>query len=590
MALAPPLNETNEQSQVVSVASPPSIKRRTNPPPPSWKPGGGTAYHTVNPIDDDDLTFDATSLDFSHEIGTILKCWNTVLGVSAVLDFLAATVDSHLRRYLEFETEHFDPWLRRNAWELGMLFSFLWFLDAFVTAIQTRNRLLRQAEKARLLRETGWETIVENAQRDAWIGYAQSIALQLLLLPVGFYTWVWSPGESAAETEAFVGSSLLHTLFHTGMVSLSEVLRINFVRSMKRGALRLLGHQLRHPVKLVRTVTKITRWLRWVRIVGPVVGTSNKLLGNTMDLLKKIKQRRDAARAAQIRKILWSEMSQEEAMNYAATLIQKVYRAKRSRREFRALQLFRGDQERLAAIKLQRNLRAASMKAKLRLKQKKQELLRLHEKAKMAHANMSDKEKIRMYKLQADLAKEAEHFINRNLLRPSTTFSVAWRMIFVIAVVLELSALVLRVHNPKFGKESLFPTLYSDLKECQVHERGHWQKILSVFAKKDPKPSPWYCEDDMVALQFFGIALWRLVVDTTMLLVDFIFFFDVFVSFFTGELDPQTGVLTPKPFFVRWIAPGVVLQMCVNPHMDTIAEVLASSLSVSALRCVHCAS
>lgn len=56
----------------------------------------------------------------------------------------------------------------------------------------------------------------------------------------------------------------------------------------------------------------ITRWVRWVRIIGPVVGTSNKLLGNTLDLLKKMKQHHDARRAARIRQIIWREMTDEE--------------------------------------------------------------------------------------------------------------------------------------------------------------------------------------------------------------------------------------------------------------------------------------
>jgi hypothetical protein len=47
---------------------------------------------------------------------------------------------------------------------------------------------------------------------------------------------------------------------------------------------------------------------------------------------------------------------------------------------------------------------------------------------------------------------------------------------------------------------------------------------------------------------------------------------DVFVTFFTGELDTETGVLIPKPFFTRWVFPGIALQLVLNPQMMVIRQ------------------
>jgi len=47
------------------------------------------------------------------------------------------------------------------------------------------------------------------------------------------------------------------------------------------------------------------------------------------------------------------------------------------------------------------------------------------------------------------------------------------------------------------------------------------------------------------------------------------------VVFFTGEYNPNTGVLEPKAFFPRWILPGLALQLLVNPKMESVSEVVA---------------
>jgi hypothetical protein len=36
---------------------------------------------------------------------------------------------------------------------------------------------------------------------------------------------------------------------------------------------------------------------------------------------------------------------------------------------------------------------------------------------------------------------------------------------------------------------------------------------------------------------------------------------DVFVKFFTGDVDPWTGSLQPRPFVKRWFFPGLIFQL-----------------------------
>lgn len=149
-------------------------------------------------------------------------------------------------------------------------------------------------------------------------------------------------------------------------------------------------------------------------------------------------------------------------------------------------------------------------------------------------------------------------------------------------MILELTTLILRINYPGLNKEALLPVPFSELKECRQAEANRFEKWLAALRGYQEVPQARYCEDDMVALQAFGIGLMKLLFEGVILMVNFVFFFDVPVSFFTGQFNPDNGILEPKPFFPRWIVPGVLLQMIVNPQMDTVAEIIATIVSVSA--------
>lgn len=112
---------------------------------------------------------------------------------------------------------------------------------------------------------------------------------------------------------------------------------------------------------------------------------------------------------------------------------------------------------------------------------------------------------------------------------------------------------------------ALIPAPVSEWPECQPPKstKKLWQK-----RDQDP-PSTWYCQYDGVH------KVYRRVVDffwnEFVVLVGVAYFWDVFVTFFTGEFHPKNGVLIPKAFFQRWITPGLVIQLLVNPYMKTVS-------------------
>lgn len=570
---------------------------------------------------------DFSLIDFSLPTAWSVRVWNTVLGAAACLDFVAATVDSHWRMsWMTWETERFDPWLRQHAVTFGMLFSGLWFLDAFVTARTWRRRRLQEAEEARLLQSPGWEKLNRHVQVRAWMDFSKAILLQLILLPVGFYTHIWwgryqddwsHPTQAHTShyhhhhqhykhnrtsthydddgadhifiSEHVQNVSVLMTVLNFFLAASIHRLQINVVAQGKRGLVRLVKRILRHPVRAARRIQRITQWLRWIKIAGPLLGTSNKLLGNTLNFLQRARQRAAAQKALQLRKRLWARMTPDELRHYAATLIQKTFRAARQRQAYRALQLLQGDRERLAAMKLQHVFRSRLVRVRTRIARKMAELERLQAKYRRRQgkdekdkSSMTEQERQRMYKLKAELTQKAQSYLNEKLLlRPNTTFAVVWRGLFVTCVILELGVLVAKTlwhkgkgrhgHN-ELTVQSVLPKLWYDLPECQPHEPGFWQRILHRLGRPLPHhPVAWYCTERAMACQRVGVKLVEWGIRSTIFVVQSIYFLDVFVNFFTGRFHPQTGVLEPVPAFPRWIAPGMVLQLLLNPRMDVVA-------------------
>ena len=65
-----------------------------------------------------------------------------------------------------------------------------------------------------------------------------------------------------------------------------------------------------------------------------------------------------------------------------------------------------------------------------------------------------------------------------------------------------------------------------------------------------------------------------------MTVVSIVCFLDVFVTFFTGEIDPTSRELVPKPFFRRWILPGLLMQLLVNPAIGSLSKGVFAVLKV----------
>ena len=106
--------------------------------------------------------------------------------------------------------------------------------------------------------------------------------------------------------------------------------------------------------------------------------------------------------------------------------------------------------------------------------------------------------------------------------------------------------------------------------------------------RRHRQPLPWYCDEPYSAFHHMYRNIADFVLKEFMLIVGIVCYLDVFITFFTGELDPNDGTLIPKPFFERWILPGLLLQMLVNPIMGSTAsaawDALTSATSIGPVR------
>jgi len=607
-------------------------------------------------VDDVD-EFDLTNADFDliqgHKTNRFYQFLQILLAISAFLDFSAAI--SH--RFLLDEDdrneaddtvwENIIEWLHgsrvfskitevleTHGTTLGFVFSSLWFIDSFFTANRQRQMALLRRDRQQIMEKArlGERPSDDNGFREWWEGaqgvYYTSILVQLLLLPVGFYIFCFKRlqqirGYAVDEEEEFefvyhtddddpdfyesygvhanlcLGFALVKHAFIILLKIMHRTLRQQVRHKGRRLVKTIIIRAIRNPFRFRRRLGRSLRVLRWVKYLAPLFGTSNKLRENVSTLVKRYQQRHEAFVARRIREHLRNEMSEEELLEYCARLIQKTFRAHQCRKKLAALRLLQGSREEFAARRLQKRLVTCLKRGRRRLQLKELELRKLAEKQQLIRKKkeeLSELERFRMYTLQEDLNRETNRFLNEKLLiRPNTTFAVTWRLMFVVAVVFEITQLAL---NPILAKytsatgeplrvvtylEQTFVPLPIDMRpECDVHKQKHRVNPLKfvsrvVLGRKQqsamPATLPWYCESTLYSSwQQYLSGFVKLSIDYFLDILGVICFLDVFITFFVGEYDNDSGCLGPKPFVKRWILPGILLQLLVNPRMEEILD------------------
>lgn len=361
----------------------------------------------------------------------------------------------------------------------------------------------------------------------------------------------------------------------------------------KRSVLKITKIAIRNPRKFKRRLERVLTYLRWIKYLAPIVGAFNKLKGNASDLHKKIKQNREARTVKKIKKILWQNLSEDELSKQAAIRLQSAFRAWQAREKVKALKLFSLDAKFLAIVKIQCLFRAKAVKVRLKIENKRKQLKDLEMRYNDVTCNLKIHEKTERIKLQQELRSYEKRLKQRKLLlRPDTIFAVTWRTLFVFTILLDILQIFMKeklgISKGKLSLEDMLKTALLPPPQCAMKEehkdiRQAFRKLGIILSKIIPvrrvipgdpftglpdvcKPLSFFEEKRIIFIQYF-IYYFVHVVST-------ICFLDVFVSFFTGELNDNNGLLEPKPMFKRWIAPGMLLQLLVNPRMKNVDAIL----------------
>jgi hypothetical protein len=573
------------------------------------------------------LLFDLFELDENR----FVRWWNSLVTAVAFLDFSVAIIQTfpsicidqpHALKYISSSLLEFKQ-------QIELLFSVLWFLDAFVAAHQVRIQNRRTKDKSRLLPKRTPEPEEAGHNYYKWrnseVVYFTSVTIHLLLIPVGFYMYVLdlfygakiqayfllflrqqqnnqltkvkSSNDPFAHYTLFyvilsrvqsLGAALLHGRIQTS----AKAFRLSVLRE-------LIRRFLARPSRFYRRTRRFVRFVQWAHYGGPIVNKVKDFKLSVENLRIQYREERDARRAREVRERSRKDRNEKEICESAARVIQHAFRSHHVRIKTNALRALTGQREYFAARRLQRQFRASLKRARHRIKNNIDEFVLLQKEERMRRKQGDQLElskRKRMYELQAELTQRFQTLVNKELLlMPNTQFAVSWKILMLLVVSCDVMGLIIRPLMHRYGYILLEMTLPSALDKwasalripprrvCRLsqgslsasqcsHDKSKKQKLFVLIegatwmpkrSCHDPEVLPWYCGRRFLGAMIMSIS--EFLIRDFVSVLGIIRCLDIFVTFFTGELDQRTGLLQPKPFLKRWIIPGLLLQSLVNP-------------------------
>jgi hypothetical protein len=185
---------------------------------------------------------------------------------------------------------------------------------------------------------------------------------------------------------------------------------------------------------------------------------------------------------------------------------------------------------------------------------------------------------------------------SHHLISPRSRFSVVWRIMVTNCLLLELFRLSVSWHLSETFKISLTQIISRLLVDCKednaeefiskhfafITDRVHdiHRRLFEAIPLFLPPP------DDLIRMICVpSTASSKLLLQLGAMLEDFVdivSFVDIFIWFFTGDLDVHTGVIIPKPFFTRCILPGTLVQVLDHPTLpETLPTLISQAMNAA---------
>lgn len=146
-------------------------------------------------------------------------------------------------------------------------------------------------------------------------------------------------------------------------------------------------------------------------------------------------------------------------------------------------------------------------------------------------------------------------------------------MLFLSVIILEILQVVLRS-----GSSEALTTEEVVAKLALKDDCIAPLKPPGLFKKKPPLPA--HCgEPHSKSSGTNWVALIAQVLSTFAFIIATL---DVPIFFCTGAINEANGLLEARPFFERWVLPGVLIQLIVNPGLEPLSKFVSDMVSGTA--------
>jgi len=360
--------------------------------------------------------------------------------------------------------------------------------------------------------------------------------------------------------------------------SLFDVMAFRFYKNSTIFATSKVRSQIRKelhgavmsPFKFHGRLRKLLMIPKWAKFLAPLIGTCNKLRGHILDMIRK-KHQHVKSKAAQKR---WREvmlaLSKQSKLERAVLQLQKSFREKRQHTAKRRYELLSSNRCSRMSKRIRRTLLEEHAQARSKL-EKIEEIN--HQRQVRRQVSQDERTNISKHK---QLTRKKN---KRLLLSPKTSFAVVWKCVAIICVVLEISQIIFA---PMLSGEMTKMPLDKFLSKVLL-ATGCEEKVKKAVAPSIVVPfmnefTANLCTTSSINQTWLAVV--RVIATILVPTVNAIFFLDVFITFFTGELTPS-GSLVPKPFFARFILPGIGLQLIVNPTMIAFSKLTKRAIELA---------
>jgi len=327
--------------------------------------------------------------------------------------------------------------------------------------------------------------------------------------------------------------SILDLLITKWYKSIRLLIRIKIKSRVRKEVQRALLS----PFGIHGRLKKLFTIIRWSKFLAPLIGTCNKFRGHILDMIQKRRQHNTSKAAQQRWDVVLDALSKQSKLERAVLKIQKCFREKREQKAKRRYELMKPTVRETPGKHQMGNQIRERIRERL-IEEQRLSRFKLEQMEKLNSERQMRRQVSQDERREITKHKESERKLKKRLLlSPNTSFAVAWKYITVTCVALEIS-------------QFIFAPILSG---------GELKKM----------------ELDTFILKVLKVSSSSHILATAMVpVVTAIFFLDVFITFFTGDLASSTGTLIPKPFFTRYVVPGIALQLVVNPTMIEISQMV----------------